>query len=169
MIPVIETERLRLRGPKPADAPSFDAFYAVKRSQYVGGDAGHGRGWRVLAMQIGQWQMLGVGSWVVTAADTDEAIGLVGAWCPSNWPEQEIGWSMFDGAEGKGFAFEAAQAARRALFHDFGWTTAVSYINPANARSIRLAERLGCTLDTTAARPDPDDLVYRHPVMEAPA
>ena len=167
MTPVLETERLRLRQPRSSDAPAFDAFYATRRARFVGGDAGHGRGWRILAMQIGQWQMLGVGSWVVTLADQDEAIGLVGAWCPSNWPEQEIGWSMFDGAEGKGLAHEAAVAARQALYRDFGWDTAVSYIDPANTRSIRLAERLGCTRDAEAARPDPDDLVYRHPSAAA--
>jgi RimJ/RimL family protein N-acetyltransferase len=42
----------------------------------------------------------------------------------------------------------------------------VSYIDPGNARSIRLAERLGARLDRSAAKSDPEDLVYRH---EAPA
>ncbi|MCP4820480.1 MAG: GNAT family N-acetyltransferase, partial [Shimia sp.] len=37
-----------------------------------------------------------------------------------------------------------------------------SYIDPPNAPSIRLAEKLGAVRDDTAARPDPNDLVYRH-------
>ncbi len=44
-----------------------------------------------------------------------------------------------------------------------GMTRLVSYIDPRNSRSIRLAERLGAKLDPKAAKVDPDDLVYRHP------
>ena len=40
--------------------------------------------------------------------------------------------------------------------------TLVSYIDPENHRSARLAERLGATLDHKAPRNDPRDLVYRH-------
>ncbi|MCH2169093.1 MAG: GNAT family N-acetyltransferase, partial [Oceanicola sp.] len=40
--------------------------------------------------------------------------------------------------------------------------TLVSYVDPRNERSSRLAERLGATLDAEAPRPDPLDLVYRH-------
>lgn len=60
-----------------------------------------------------------------------------------------------------------AKAARTHAFHDLGWTTAVSYIHPDNARSITLAERLGATLDPKAQTPDSDPcLVYRHPRQE---
>ncbi len=55
------------------------------------------------------------------------------------------------------------QRLRRHAYEDLGWETAVSYIDPANARSIALAERLGCTRDDAADRVHPDDLVYRHP------
>ena len=37
----------------------------------------------------------------------------------------------------------------------------------ANARSIALAHRLGAVLDPDAARTDPADLVFRHPVPGA--
>ena len=45
--------------------------------------------------------------------------------------------------------------------------TLVSYIDPENARSIHLAERLGATIDDRARKQDPEDLVYRH-VPESP-
>ena len=61
----------------------------------------------------------------------------------------------------------AAEAARTHVFETLGWDTAVSYIDPQNARSIALAERLGAVRDDSAARPHPDDLVYRHPKPEA--
>ncbi len=41
-------------------------------------------------------------------------------------------------------------------------STLVSYVDPANDRSRRLAERLGGLLDPDAPRKDPADLVYRH-------
>jgi RimJ/RimL family protein N-acetyltransferase len=87
------------------------------------------------------------------------------------WPEKEIGWSVWaPEAEGKGLAFEAAQAARAWAYGTLGWTTAVSYIDPANARSIALARRLGATRDPEAPLIDgytPENtLVFRHPAPE---
>ena len=32
----------------------------------------------------------------------DSIIGLVGPFFPDGWPETEIGWLIFDGAEGQG-------------------------------------------------------------------
>ena len=61
--------------------------------------------------------------------------------------------------------YEAAVAARRYAYDTLGWTRPVSYIHPDNARSIALAERLGCVRDPNAACPFPEtpDLVFRHP------
>ena len=52
---------------------------------------------------------------------------------------------------------------RRRRAGSLGWTTCVSYIDPANRRSIALAERLGAQEDTTAPKPDAYCRVYRHP------
>ena len=65
-------------------------------------------------------------------------------------------------AEGKGYAFEAAIAMRDWAFQERKLKTLVSYIDPDNSRSIRLAERLGATIDEHARPQHPDDLVYRH-------
>ena len=40
--------------------------------------------------------------------------------------------------------------------------TLVSYVDPENTRSRKLAERLGAMQDDTAAKPDPTDIVFRH-------
>jgi len=69
--------------------------------------------------------------------------------------------------EGHGYAFEAAEQMRDFAFGKIGLKTAVSYIDRDNARSIRLAERLGANLDSKAKTPDNDPcLVYRHPNPE---
>ena len=43
------------------------------------------------------------------------------------------------------------------------WETAVSYLDPKNLDSIRLAERLGCRTDPAAPSVDGSDMVHRHP------
>lgn len=164
-IPTLETERLVLRGPMPRDYPAFREFYSSPRARFVGGPLDERGAWRHFATQIGHWAMRGFGMWIVAAKQDDTAIGLVGCWYPGDWPEPELGWVLFAGAEGKGLGFEAARAARDCAFDRFGWDTAVSYIDPANARSITLAERLGARLDPAAVPPAhaPDCAVYRHP------
>lgn len=162
---MLETERLILRKPCAADWPSVKEFFMSDRAQYVGGPYTLGKAWRQFAAEIGHWDMLGFGMFTVVEKSGQAPIGLVGAWCPEDWPETEIGWFVFAGAEGKGYAFEAAQAAVAHAWDDLGWDTIVSYIAPENTRSIALATRLGATLDPDAPQPKPDQpcLVYRHP------
>lgn len=70
---------------------------------------------------------------------------------------------------GQGLAAEAAGAARAHAFGALGWTTAVSYVDPGNARSIALAERMGAIRDDAAPVPHSDRpcLVYRHSAAHA--
>ncbi len=168
-VPVLETERLVLRAPRPEDCEGVVAFHASERARFMGGHSGRDKAWRTFAVHIGHWVLRGYGNWAVTVKGSDDCVGVVGCWYPEGWPEREIGWSLFDGAEGKGIAREAALAARDHAYRALGWTTAVSYIDRGNARSIRLAERLGATLDARAASPGSGEqtLVFRHPGPEA--
>ncbi len=171
--PVLETERLILRAPDPQDWPVFADFFGSDRSRFIGGPKDRKDAWRSFGHVIGMWVLRGFGSFVFTLRGDDTALGMTGPWYPEGWPERELGWTVWTPrAEGKGYAFEASKAARDHLFRDLGWDTAVSYIDPDNARSIALAERLGAVLDPNAATPDKDDeacLVYRHPKPEARA
>ncbi len=163
MIPVLTTERLILRGPEAGDFPAFRDYFLSDRAIYTGGPYAEPRqAWMLFAAELGHWMLHGFGMWTVTLKD-GTPIGLVGCWYPDGWPEKELGWLIWDGHEGQGYAAEAARAARAQAYTGFGWSTAVSYIHPDNARSIALAERLGCHLDTNAVEPKPDTLVYRHP------
>ncbi|WP_300517200.1 GNAT family N-acetyltransferase [Aliiroseovarius sp.] len=174
MIPAdfhIDTPRLTLRLPRMEDFPTWEAFAASKRAQYIGGPYDKRNAWRAFAHVAGQWMLRGYGSFVFCEKGSDKPLGLTGPWHPEDWPEREIGWTVWSPeAEGKGYAFEAALAARAHAFETLGWDTAVSYIDADNARSIALAERLGCTLDEDAEKPDsdlPPCLVYRHPAPDA--
>jgi RimJ/RimL family protein N-acetyltransferase len=165
--PVLHTDRLTLRAPGPQDWEAFRAFALSDRSAHVRpADYDAQKAWRAFGHIVGHWALRGFGLFIFSLRGTDRGIGMAGPWFPEGWPEHEIGWSVWDSAaEGRGFAAEAAAAAREHAFRDLGWTTAVSYIDPGNTRSIRLAERLGAVRDDSAATPDPTDptLVYRHP------
>jgi RimJ/RimL family protein N-acetyltransferase len=93
------------------------------------------------------------------------ALGMIMAWQPEGYPEREIGWALFtDAAAGQGFAEEGARAVLAHVFRVLGWGTAVSYIAPRNASSIRMAKRLGAMHDPAAPQSDPDDpdMIWRH-------
>ena len=136
----------------------------TERAHAFAGYMDLGKAWRTFASEIGHWEIFGLGMWAVTKRGSDKALGLVGPWTPPDWPETEIGWMIFDAqSEGTGIAAEAAEAAIKHAYDVLDWTTAVSYIAPENHRSIRLAERLGASLDTQAKGPKDDTLVYRHP------
>ncbi|MEM7490577.1 MAG: GNAT family N-acetyltransferase [Pseudomonadota bacterium] len=162
----LTTERLTLRPLAPRDEAAVTAFYMSERSAMTGGHLPRPAAWRAFAAMLGHWQARGYGLWAVTPHGDDVVLGMVGPYFPGGWPEPEIGWVLFDGAEGHGYAFEAARAALADAGARLGWTEIVHYIRPGNDRSIRLAERLGAKLDPQAAQPEGgsgEALVYRQP------
>jgi len=164
MIPTIETERLIMRAPCEADVEAEAKFFATDRSKFVGGPLPHSQVWRAIAMLIGHWQMRGYGFWGVEDKETGEYYGHVGLWYPGGWPEPEVGWTVMENAEGKGVAFEAAQAARAHAYTTLGWTTAISLVDPANTRSVKLAERMGCAFEDTFEHEVFGNMhIWRHP------
>jgi ribosomal-protein-alanine N-acetyltransferase len=144
LIPTLETERFNLRAPKASDLDAHAEFRASERARMVGGP--NKRAWTFdhLCGVIGHWQMRGYGRWIVADKGSDAPLGLVGLYYPEDWPEPEIGWSVYGPAEGKGIAHEAATAARAYAFDVLGWTTVISLIRTDNARSLALAARMGC-------------------------
>lgn len=166
MTPVLETERLILRAPEPRDVDAWMDFLITERGRWHGGGPaeGVGRAWRIVAVLMGHWQIHGFGVFVARRSDDDVPVASVGPFFPANWPERELGWSVWRaGDEGKGYAVEAAREVIRHCYADLGWDSLVSYIDPANDRSVALAERLRAVQDDGADRPSPTDLVYRHP------
>ena len=146
-IPRLVTENLLLREYRQEDFPAFAAFYATERSRFIGGPLTGELAWRAMATHLGHWALRGYGFWAVETRATGQFCGHVGLWYPEGWMEPEVGWVLMGHAEGRGIAQEAAIAARRHAYEILGWTTAVSLIDPANDRSIRLAQRLGCRLE----------------------
>lgn len=161
--PTLETERL-IMGPHSRDAfPAYRGVMTSDRAKYMDGLLTPMESWNSYTSEAGSWVIDGFGYWTATRKDTGEAVAFVGIMQPPHFPEVELGWLVTAEAEGKGFAFEAAAAARDWGLGPRGLPTLVSYIHPENARSAALAERLGAALDDTAKGDGPDTLVYRHP------
>ncbi|MEO1491569.1 MAG: GNAT family N-acetyltransferase [Pseudomonadota bacterium] len=165
--PTIETERLVLRQPRASDLAAYTAFIMSDRACFVGREHSRFSAWKCFSAEAGHWMLHGYGPWAVTLKGAEETVGQVGVWQPEEFPERELRWLIWDDAEGKGIAYEAALAARDFDYRVHGTRTLVSYISADNARSIRLAERLGAHLDKDAHPLDPNGLVYRHPGPEA--
>jgi ribosomal-protein-alanine N-acetyltransferase len=167
-IPVVQTERLRLRAPRLEDFPAFAAFRASPRTAYVGGPQSRAAAFTGFSALLGHWALRGYGRWIVADRATDAPLGVVGPFYPVDWPEPEIAWSVFDAAEGRGIAYEAAFAARAWAYATLGWSTAVSCVDPDNARSVALARRMGCIPDGTFEHPEYGPMhIWRHPGPEA--
>ncbi|MEM7720821.1 MAG: GNAT family N-acetyltransferase [Pseudomonadota bacterium] len=168
MIPTLTTERLTLRAPEFRDFEAFAAYRASDRARFVGGPNTRDEAWNQLCAIAGQWQLRGYGRWILADRETDEALGVAGIYHPDGWPEAEIGWTVFEAAEGKGYAYEAALASRDYAYDTLGWDTIISCVAPENERSLKLAHRMGCTPDGQFTHDAFGTLhIWRHPAREA--
>ena len=161
--PSLETERLLLRPWRPAEDldalaainadPDVMRFVAPNRPLSRAETAGQ------LERFVAHWERHRFGLWAVVPRDGDgRAIGFAGLAIPSFLPQilpaVEVGWRLESGCWGRGYATEAARASVAFGFERLGLRSIVCVIEPGNARSLRVAEKLGM-------RPAPDRL---HPV-----
>lgn len=151
MIPTLTTARLTLRPPVMADFEAYAAALAGPAAAYMGGPRSRDGAWDWFASDVAQWHLRGHGSLTVTEGAT--AVGQVNIVQPPHFPEPELGWIAYAGRTGRGLMAEAAAALRDWAFGPRGLATLVSYIDPANAPSVRLAQRLGARPDPAAATP----------------
>ncbi|WP_373355716.1 GNAT family N-acetyltransferase [Pseudoroseicyclus sp. CXY001] len=159
--PRLETERLVLRGPSRDDYPAYVAFWASDRARHEGGPRESVGAWEDYAAAFGLWLIEGYGCWAVEEKATGAFCGIVGLNRRIDYPEAEIGWTLMEEAEGRGIAFEAASAILPWIWAETALPSVTVYIDPANARSISLARRLGAVEDPEGLPPEPGDLVLR--------
>jgi RimJ/RimL family protein N-acetyltransferase len=158
----LETERLLLRLPEPQDMDGFAevfgdpevvTFLGMEPQTRVDQVAG-------IARMLRHWQRYGVGLFSVVRRTDERLLGRVGflMWDPERWVsamrydlegelETEVGWTLGRAYWGEGYATEAALACRDWAVGELGLKRLVSVIAPDNAASIRVAEKLGETLE----------------------
>lgn len=122
-----------------------------------------GESWRALASMVGHWHLRGYGPYALEERASGAVLGTVGVWYPNDWPEPEIKWALARRHWGKGFASEAVRAVQAMAQRHLPGPPLISFINSANAPSIRLALAVGARLEREAAFRGGLWHVYRHP------
>ncbi len=169
-VPVLETERLILRGHGPGDLAACAAMWAdpiVVR--HIGGRPfTREEVWSRLLRYAGHWEWLGYGYWAIEDRATGEFVGELGFadfhrdMTPSVEGIPEAGWVLAAKFHGRGYATEALQTV-----HTWGEANLVStrtacIIDPANAASIRVANKCGYIENGLASyRGEPALLYFR--------
>lgn len=149
-IPVIETERLRLRAPVIGDFDSYAQMWADARvTAFIGGKPRtRNESWTRFIGMHGLWALCGYGYWLFADRQSNALVGVGGlASFERGLPEidgvPEAGWAIAPDAWGKGLATEAMAAVLE-------WGDAVlqapivrCIIDPGHAASEKVAGRLG--------------------------
>ena len=145
--PTLATERLRLREMEARDVPALFALRSDPRvMRHIGrplarveDDAA-----RLLAdMRTATAERAGI-AWALTLADDDELVGTFGFWrIAAEHHRGELGYLLRPDLWGRGFAREAGAAVVRHGFEVFGFHRIEACVDPTNAASIRVLEKLG--------------------------
>ena len=175
--PILTTARLTLTGHTATDLEDCAAMWSDPRIYAMIGGQPRSREdvWIRLLRSIGQWTLFGYGSWIARDTATGRLIGELGliearrAIAPSidatPGLSPEIGWTLAGAAQGHGYAAEALTAI-------LAWTDAripatTCIIDPANAPSIRLAERLGYRQRAQGTYRDAPILIFDRAALSA--
>lgn len=143
---VCETERLRVRHLERGDV---DALHAIcgdeELMRYVGDSRPLRREdcerWIEISMR--NYARQGFGNFAVDEKATDRMVGYCGLVRAPNRVEVEVIYTFLAEVSGRGYATEAAGAVLGAGFETFGLTEIYATIDPANAPSLRIVEKLG--------------------------
>lgn len=168
-IPLIETERLLLRGLRAGD---LDEVARLNADPAFVRHLGHHPmsredSWRQLAMFLGHWQLRGYGFWAVEEKASGRCIGRIGCHEPEGWPAFEVAWALDPAVWGRGLATEGGRAALDFAQRGLGRREVISVVHPENAASIRVAEKLGGRLARRETVRGIEVLIYRYPPPDA--
>ncbi len=147
----ITTDRLVMRPPARDDFEDCARLWADPDVvRHIGGKPfTREESWSRLTRYVGHWALQGYGFWALRERDTGRYAGEVGSAdfkrdiTPSLSGAQEMGWIIAPWAQGKGYATEAVRAALAWNEKRFAGARLVCMISPANAPSLRVAEKCG--------------------------
>jgi RimJ/RimL family protein N-acetyltransferase len=145
-LPTLRTARLILRAPVLEDAPHWISILSPDAQGHLGGPHTEDEAFTEFAATCGLWLLRGHGLFTVTD-QSDAVLGFVLIGFEPGDREPELGWLFLPQARGQGYAAEAAACLRDHGFVALGRDRLISYIDPGNAASIRLAQRLGAALE----------------------
>ncbi|HLJ51882.1 MAG TPA: GNAT family N-acetyltransferase [Rhizomicrobium sp.] len=171
-VPVLETERLILRGHELADFPAYAEMWADPGvTRYTSGaPLSQEEAWGKFLRTAGMWNVMGFGYWSVTERASGRRIGELGFLegkrdiTPPLAGTPECGWALVPSVHGKGFASEALRAALGWGDDHFGKVRMACMIAPENAPSLKLAAKFGFReAHRTLYKGEPTIVLYRDP------
>jgi RimJ/RimL family protein N-acetyltransferase len=157
-VPVVETQRLRLRPHRREDFPSCVALWADHNvTRYIGGRPfTREEVWARFLRYAGSWHWLGFGYWAVEEISSGQFIGEIGfaqnerTFDPplvlldgSGRTMPEVGWVLAPQFHGKGYASEAVRAALAWGDTHIAASGSFCIIHPDHSASIRVAHKCG--------------------------
>src|SRR4029077_3162257 len=138
--------------PRAEDAAGLlEAFADPEAMRYIGDGSTTDLAGAEQAVErwLERWKSWGIGMFVVEREEDERVLGRAGflRWNSLTWEvggsETEIGWGLAREHWGHGYATEAALALRDWALGDQGLSRLISLIQPGNAPSVRVAEKLG--------------------------
>jgi len=165
-VPVLVTPRTRLRAMAMADFDAWADILCSERAWGMDGPYTRDEAWDEFAITAGFWALHGFGFWTITRRADGGVLGFAGLNMEVSNKEPELGYFLTARAEGRGYAGEAVAAARD-WARGQALPSLVSYIDPANLRSVAVVRRLGARRDPAAEAAyaetdDADIAVWRH-------
>jgi len=143
--PVVETPRLALRRWTWADREAFHAMVSdpdVMRYVHDFQPLDDAQADQALRDTIERYR-IGYGDWAVLERASGEIMGECGLTDAQVTDDPEITWLFHAKFWGKGYAYEAARAVLEYAFGPLGLARVIAHVQPGNARSLRLIEKLG--------------------------
>ncbi len=160
-----ETERLILR-PMSLDDAEFilDLYNRPKFIQFIGdrhlktiSDAEN----YIKSRFLPQFEKLGYGNYLMLTKEGNHKIGGVGIFEREGLDVVDIGFSLLDEFEGKGYAYEAAMKVKSIGMDDFNLKKISAITTKDNFSSQKLIEKLGLKFQKFVTIPDDtEELMY---------
>ncbi len=159
---MLETDRLLLRAPEPSDLDGYATVFGDPEVvRFLGmGSQTRDESAAAIGRMLRHWERHGIGLLSIVRKSDERLLGRAGflLWDPQRWVsamrsdldgplETEIGWTIGSAFWNRGYATEAALACRDWALGEGGLTRLVSVIAPGNIASIRVAEKIGETLE----------------------
>lgn len=154
-IPVLHTQRLRLRAFSLGDLPAACALWSDEDVvRFIGGKPRtEAEVWTAAARSFGHWALLGYGFWAIADKASDAYLGEIGYLealrdlqppHDSHWIDApEAGWALAQAAWGQGFASEALEAISLWSDQNLAAKHTLCLIDPEHSASQKVAEKNG--------------------------
>jgi RimJ/RimL family protein N-acetyltransferase len=176
-VPILETQRLRLRGHRAADlADCFAMWSDPAITRYIGGKPStEQQAWSRMLTFAGHWSLMGFGYWAIEERESGLYVGDLGfadfhrSIAATMKGVPELGWALAAAFHARGYATEAARAAVAWGDERFESPRTVCMIDTQNTASIRVAEKCGYReFERTAFNESPTIFFERFAPWELP-